>query len=142
MGKDRGLYRGKRIDTDDWIYGFYAKSGDKEYIIKDNDIAFGYLTMKEVVPKTVCEATGLYTAEGTEIYENDICRFDDRNFIVKRECDVPGGNWMETGFVLKEIGYTCYVHFTDTFGDYSGELQVAIVGNAFDNKEIMKGWSI
>ena len=40
---------------------------------------------------------------------------------------------------LKEIGYTGYVHFTDTFGDYSGELQVAIVGNAFDNKEIMKG---
>lgn len=24
---NRGLYRGKRIDTDDWIYGFYAKSG-------------------------------------------------------------------------------------------------------------------
>ena len=82
MGKDRGLYRGKRIDTDDWIYGFYAKSGDKEYINKDHDTAFGYVTMKEVVPETVCEATGLYTADGTEIYENDICRFDDRNFIV------------------------------------------------------------
>lgn len=32
MGKDRGLYRGKRSDTDDWIYGFYAKSGDAENI--------------------------------------------------------------------------------------------------------------
>lgn len=139
---NRGLYRGKRIDTDDWIYGFYAKSGDKAYIIKDNDIAIGYLTMKEVAPETVCEFTGLYTAEGAEIYENDICRFDDRNFIVKRECDIPGGNWMETGFALKEIGYADYVHFTDTFEDSFGELQVAIVGNAFDNKDIMKGWSI
>lgn len=139
MGKDRGLYRGKRIDTDDWIYGFYAKSGDKVYIIKDTDIAFAYVTMKEIVPETVCESTGLYTADGTEIYENDICRFDDRNFIVKRECDIPGGDWMETGFVLKEIGYGEAIHFTDTVGDFYNEIQVEVIGNVFDNKELLKG---
>lgn len=115
---NRGLYRGKRSDTDDWIYGFYAKSGDKAYIIKDNDIAIGYLTMKEVAPETVCEFTGLYTAEGAEIYENDICRFDDRNFIVKRECDIPGGNWMETGFALKEIGYADYCGNGKVIGEF------------------------
>ena len=139
MGKDRGLYRGKRSDTDDWIYGFYAKSGDKAYIIKDNDIVIGYVTMKEVVPETICEFTRLYTEEGTEIYENDICRFDDRHFIVKRECDVPGGHWAETGFVLEEIGYGEAIHFTDTVGDFYNEMQVEVIGNVFDNKELLKG---
>lgn len=137
MGKDRGLYRGKRIDTGDWIYGFYAKSGDKAYIIKDNDIAIGYMTMKEVAPETVCEFTGLYTAEGAEIYENDICRFDDRNFIVKRECDVLGGHWAETGFVLEEIGYGEAIHFTDTVEDFYVDMQVEVIGNVFDNKELL-----
>lgn len=26
------LFRGKRVDTNEWIEGFYAKSGDKAYI--------------------------------------------------------------------------------------------------------------
>ena len=46
---------------------------------------------------------------------------------------------METGFALKEIGYADYIHFTDTFEDYFGELQVAIVSNIYDNPELLKG---
>ena len=139
MNKHRGRYRGKIINTGQWIEGFFAQSGDKAYIVKDTGIAVGYMTMKEIVPETVCETTGLHTAGGTEIYENDICRFDDRNFIVKRECDVPGGHWAKTGFVLEEIGYGEAIHFTDTVENFYDEMQVEVIGNVFDNKELSEG---
>lgn len=138
MNNDRGRYRGKLINTGKWIEGFFAQSADKTYIVKDTGIAVGYMTMKEVAPETVCEATGLYTAGGTEIYENDICRSDDRNFIVKRECDIPGGYWAETGFVLKEIGTSDYTHFTNMIDDWENEIQVNVIGNIFDNSEIRR----
>lgn len=63
MNKNRGRYRGKIINTGKWIEGFFSQSGDKAYIVKDTGIAVGYMTMKEVAPKTVCETTGLHQAE-------------------------------------------------------------------------------
>lgn len=32
------LFRGKRKDNGEWIKGFFAQSGEKTYIIVDNDI--------------------------------------------------------------------------------------------------------
>ena len=53
------LFRGKRVDNGEWIEGFYAHSGEKKYILIDNDIAVGYLAMKEVNPDTIGQYTGL-----------------------------------------------------------------------------------
>lgn len=150
-----GLFRAKVQYTGEWAYGYLVKLGKESFTemdrfgICDTAVPVGSgggviynLKIKEVYPNTICEATGLYTADEQEIYENDICLFDDRHFVVKRECEVPGGYWAETGFVLKEIGYTGYTHFVDTVDEYECEMQLAIIGNAFDNKELMEGWSI
>ena len=143
MGKDRGLYRGKRIDTDDWIYGFYAKSGDKAYIIKDTDIAFAYVTVGEVVPETVCEFTGLKDNNGKKIFEGDIVKCTDANYAYDFTAVVlfgnPNGeyNW---GFQLKRIGgaeantdILLWVDMEDA-GAY-----IEVVGNIHDNPELLKG---
>lgn len=53
------LFRGKRVDNGEWIEGFFAKSGDKTFILIDSDIAFGYVTMKEVLSETIGQYTGL-----------------------------------------------------------------------------------
>ena len=130
------LYRGKRTDNFEWFEGFYVKSGDKNYIIYDNDIAIGYVSMKEVIPETVGQYTGLTDKNGKKIFEGDI-------IICKKEiCGNFIDSCVEIGFVEmkhgafglhRKQGY--YRPFKDWLEDYEYE----IIGNILDNPELLIG---
>ncbi len=74
------LYRGKDVDTGEWVYGgivhqtdYYGDSVDKYFIIDgtdtyDNNI--GGIT--EVIPETVGQFTGFIDSKGVKIFEGDI----------------------------------------------------------------------
>lgn len=143
------LFRGKRIDNGEWAYGYYLpwhavtdlQDNEpyaqifEEHKIKGKYVAKGWVRVKF---NTVGQYTGLTDKNGNKIFEGDIIRFDDELYTVQRECDTAGGNWAETGFILKHIGGSDYVYFTDTIDDWECECQVFVIGNIHDNPELLE----
>lgn len=129
------LFRGKRVDNGEWIEGFYAKSGDKHFILIDNDFAVGYVKMKEVIPETVGEYTGLTDKNGKKIFEGDIMRY---GYPLPDDYDLTSDDYLAIfadgafcGQFIDSPKYTPKI-YDICFSSYY------IVGNKWDNSELLE----
>ena len=128
------LFRGKRVDNGEWIEGFYAESGDRTFILIDNDFAVGYVKMKEVVPETVGQYTGLTDKNGMKVFEGDILIDDDNWFkglVVFRHIDISpdfDDSCEGSGFyaVVQRIPYRGLTYICSS----------KIIGDIHDNPEL------
>ena len=121
------LFRGKRIDNGEWIYGNYCyaelidKSGYEDLIIEQP--ADG--ETRRVIPETVGQYTGLKDKNGKRIFEGDIC---------KHRSNYSGNA------VISVVTYTDG-HFLALVGENSGfELseKLEVIGNIYDNPNLLK----
>lgn len=67
-------FKGKSVDSSEWIEGYYYKECDNTYIIEDRQ-KNSMLNRNGAVlvdPDTVCQFTGMKDIEGNKVWEGDI----------------------------------------------------------------------
>jgi uncharacterized phage protein (TIGR01671 family) len=124
------IFKGKRVDNGEWIYGYGAIDND----ILTLDFLVGIVRV-ECESGTVGQFTGLHDKNSKGIYEGDIvvCRqYIGGNFVeycIERGCvEMVFGAF---GLHRKQ-GY--YRPFKDWLEDY----ELEVIGNIHDNPELLK----
>lgn len=139
--QERYLCRGKRIDTGEWVKGFYFCMTHPDgrhmhhFIIPlGADLSLGTTIEKiqvEIDPSTICWCTGLEDKNGELIFENDVV-----NCLAEDCCGYIGWNESEAGFyfntLLEDGGFE-----EEHIYDYQDCMEV--IGNKFDNPELLEG---
>lgn len=138
--QDRYLFRGKRLDNGEWVYGNLIRSNDSEVgyeaiIIPTNDSNMytkggsigdlGFENWHRVNETTICQCTGLKDKNGKLIWENDIVKINNSEvnaLITFRDfeiiCTIPREKY--------------YKHRLEHTTEYE------VVGNVFDNPELLE----
>lgn len=116
------LFRGKRVDSGEWTYGYLFVCWDRCYILwgmsGDNPIK------EEVVPETVGEYTGLTDKNGKRIFEGDILSDGDDTYKVVFD---------EGVFQIENSHYT-----TGLYVAIHMEKIDEVIGNVYDNFELLE----
>lgn len=137
-------FRGKRVDTGDWVYGVPIKVGTSNCVvicscgnsIVNNNYATSQQSIEqveirktEVYPETVGQYTGLKDKNTKEIYEGDMLSLKDET---GRKGTVTVG-FDDGGFIVFKGLAWRYIY------DYDGEKnEMVVIGNIHDNPELLE----
>lgn len=149
------LYRGKRVDNGEWVYGYYYKIPappvcfkedkkvvqDKHFIILEhpNYVPDWGMPRKmvqvEVDPETVGQFTSTPDKNGKKIFEGDICGcFCNTQVFIVEYCKDRCGYFFDD--CIKSGGCDpapeCLGNLRDT---------IEVIGNIYDNPDLLEGIS-
>lgn len=134
------LFKAKRDGSGEWVEGCYAECKGKTFIGIGTSIGIDALkgfcvpVIKwfEVDPENLCQFTGLYDKNGKRIWENDIVFVTDEN-------DCSGQISTGIGNVIFIEGMW-YIDGRPQEGlyDINKVFQIEVIGNAFDNQELLQ----
>lgn len=123
--KDRYLFKAKRIDNGEWVQG--ALFNGENHCIIWQEIKFSPYTEHEckivgyeVDEKTICQCTGMKDKNGKLIWENDILKYE----------------WGRTR--IDFIKYQAPIFTYSKTMRWSLQ-QDEVIGNIFDNPELLEG---
>ena len=140
------LFRGKRKDSGEWVFGCYYKQSeffgdevDDHIIITSNeDLSFDQaLDYYDVQPETVGQFTGLTDKNGKKIFEGDIVDASNEWW---NACG-PAGH--SSPFIKVEwdenfCGFTPFANYDCDCGVYINAGNCEIIGNIHDNPELLQ----
>lgn len=134
------LFRGKRTDNNEWVYGGYYLEPytNNTYIVSWNSFCLGFVEHIKVDPQTLGQSTGLLDSDDVPIFEGDILIFGDVLLTVY---------WNGETFQWQAKKAVQYPHrrFPDENWDYidlgwiaaevpiNGKMTTQIGGNIYDN---------
>lgn len=137
--EDRYLFKAKRLDNGEWIVGSLIQapylgcirswiSSEREDKSRLREISSNQAVWRafEVRTNTICQCTGLKDKNGKLIWENDIVRCG-------KNCTVT---WCDT-FASWRLNTSRWMH-SHFFGEACEPEDVEIVGNIFDNPELLE----
>lgn len=135
------LFRGKRIDNDEWVCGSFCMDAIEQFkgpvgvdgFIRLYDKAKDKMQMHEVDRETVGQYTGLKDKNGNRIFEGDIIR------AWNGQCgEVKWGHHVNAEYGLDTYGWFVLIDdcATTLDNDWHGH---EVIGNVHDNPELMGG---
>lgn len=145
--EDRNLFKAKRLDNKEWVEGalVYDNKDELYRIITEIDYSTGTCVATEKAPRierfTACQCTGLKDKNGKLIWENDIIKIFE-----------VGEEWCLSKIIFADTSLGCGWKTTDikslskynnnlfkevSFGSFDSK-SVEVVGNIFDNKELLE----
>lgn len=140
--EDRYLYRAKRKNWRElpkdiwWVEGYMYGIWERRYILwgMTNDVP----NMIEVDPTTICQCTGLKDKNCNLIWENDILDGHIKRGAAFLNCLVLW-NESKARFDVRAKGCNFPMTLNEVAGDISvGGLDYKVVGNIFDNPELLE----
>lgn len=139
------LFRGKRVATATFVYGFYVILANRNHSIVNDNGNFW------VIPETVGQFTGLTDKNGKKIFEGDILEY--RSDIVSLGTGYKTGAvevsrrvvaWGEYGWIYKEIYNNRWNSSWNNYGrkDHLYKKNVfefaTVIGNIHDNPTLLE----
>lgn len=121
------IFRGKRIDTGEWIYGDLLHNVDVVKIREQEPNIQHCARSFVVIPETVGQYTGLTDKNGNRVFEGDIVYYDGSCHKVVFE------SRNGTGYFGIAVGE----NETWEFGNSTPAYMMAVVGNIYDNPELL-----
>ena len=149
--EDRYLFRAKRIDNGEWIVGDLTQNkflrGMRSWISSEKydpkrlrKISKNMAQWRsvEVDPSTICQCTGIKDKNGKLIWEKDIVDGHVKRGAAFLNCLVLW-NESKARFDVRAKGCNFPMTLDEVAGDMSvGGLDYEVVGNRFDNPELLE----
>lgn len=136
--KDRYLFKAKRTDNGEWVKGALVYDDrDKLYrIITEINYSTGTCLTADNAPRvdvsTICQCTGLKDKNDNLIWENDVVRVCWQDNEAQCE-EIAQVAWDKFGYYPWLDEYYC--DGCDLFNEVR---DIEVIGNIFDNKELVE----
>lgn len=125
------LFRGKRIDNGEWVYGYYYNGNLNTPCLIDYSVSRIHHVIE---PNTLGQYTGLTDKNGVKIFEHDLLEdnYNDEETLIEGKVevvfDVKKAEWaIDNSFKQDKSSFTSLVGY---FGD-----ELKVIGNIHQNEK-------